>query len=169
MKTNFKEFVSIKESVNNIPTPKELKNLQDEYEKEYFTLEDIEKSFTPHMLLLQDSNNKEEIQKFIDYCQEKGVYLYSNAFLHTKLYKLNEKPVKAKDVDIDYNEIDKLFEIWHKQRSILDNVEYRISSMLDIILEIDDITELRKYIDSMSGVSYDNNRFFKKITKLMGI
>jgi len=149
----------------------EMKKLQDEYEIEYEKSSDLEKLFVPTLQKLIDSDNKIEIQKFIDYCEDNKMWLSNNQFLHGHLYK-SDNPNEysdigePKDVDIDYDEIDKYTELYHKQRKILDVVENKISSIMDIILKTDDLQVLYKYIPAIGGVGYESGRFFQKIYKL---
>lgn len=64
---------------------------------------------------LIDSNNIDEMNKFVDYIQSKNIWLSSNQFIHRKIYELKDKNVEQKDISIDYDDIDRKIDIFKKE------------------------------------------------------
>lgn len=63
---------------------------------------------------LIDSNNIDEMNKFVDYIQSKNIWLSSDQFIHRKIYELKNKNIEQKDISIDYDDIDRKIDTFKK-------------------------------------------------------
>lgn len=70
---------------------------------------------------LVDSNNIYEMNKFVDYMQNKEIYLSINQFIHKRIYELKDKVSESKDILVDYNDIDQKINIFKKLNKELRN------------------------------------------------
>lgn len=63
------------------------------------------------------SNNVEKMYEFVNYMKGK-VWLSLNQFIHQqiyKIYKMKDEDVKASDINIDYNDLDKRIELFKEK------------------------------------------------------
>ena len=82
--------------------------------------------FSPFIKKLIDSNNLEEIKKFIKFFEDTHTWCSSNQFLHQHIYSMEhdkEKYSDVKDVDIDYDDLLKKIEIYKEQQQIVQDMK----------------------------------------------
>lgn len=84
-------------------------------ERKIIKLRELENElFSSTIKELIDSNNIDEMNKFLDYIESKNIWLSSNQFIHRKIYELKDKNVEQKDISIDYDDIDRKIDIFKK-------------------------------------------------------
>lgn len=63
---------------------------------------------------LIDSDNVEKMNEYIDYMTGK-LWLSLNQFVHQQIYKMKDKNIESKDIDIDYNDLDRRINLFKKE------------------------------------------------------
>jgi hypothetical protein len=70
--------------------------------------------FSDFIKELIDSNDVQKMNEYIVYMKGK-LWLSLNQFVHQKIYKLKDKNIKSKYIDIDYVDLDKKIDLFKKE------------------------------------------------------
>lgn len=82
--------------------------------------------FSEYIKKLIDSNNINEIDKFIKFFEDKNISISSNQFLWQQKYRIEhekDKTFDVKDVDIDYDEVLEKIKIYNNQLEVIEKLK----------------------------------------------
>lgn len=164
---NYNQFIN--ENINNelLQIHRRLKELDKNSLDIYHEIYDLEREeLAPILSKIIDTNNKELINRVINY-KPIELYLSPYAFLHQKIYTLNQKPVSPSEItnyDVPYDKLNKVFEKIKKQYDLSDEIDKEAKILINKIIETNDLSIMRYFIDVVQNLN--NSRFFKKFNEL---
>jgi len=165
---NYKQFVNESKYDYYWVIHNKIAKLNNQASKIRKRIRDLQHSeLNPILIKVIDSNNKEMIQKVIDY-KPKDLFISIYQFLHQKMYQLNNNIVPESDTvdyEIPYTELDDVFKKIKKQADLLDDIDSKATELLNEIIETNDLNIIMMFNDVVDYLP--STKYYKKFNKLV--